>query len=59
MVKIIRGSHEIKVSQKSFKNIFEPLGYTLVEEKKVIKAKNNEPDKKIENPQKGGKKQED
>lgn len=34
MVKIKKGNHETMVSMGSFRNIFEPLGYTLVVEKK-------------------------
>lgn len=53
MVKIKRDSHEIKVSKKSFKNVFEPLGYTLVgenkkKEKPEIKVEKAEPVKKTE-----------
>ena len=35
MVKIKRGDHETTVSNGSYETIFKPLGYTLVEEKKV------------------------
>lgn len=34
MVKIKRGEHEIKVTKGAFINMFKPLGYTLVNEKK-------------------------
>ena len=37
MVKIKRGSHEIRVSKSSYEYTFKPLGYTLVEEKKAVK----------------------
>ena len=35
MVKIRRGEHETMVSMASYENIFKPLGYTLVENKKA------------------------
>ena len=35
MVKIKRGDHETTVSNGSYETIFKPLGYTLVEDKKV------------------------
>lgn len=65
MVKIIRGSHETKVTKGAYENIFKPLGYTLVkEEKPRTPAKADEPNKNRE-PAKAdefkgkGKKQED
>lgn len=35
MVKIKRGDHETLVSMDSYNNIFKPLGYILVEDKKI------------------------
>lgn len=34
MVKIRKGQHETTVSMGSYENIFKPLGYEIVEEKK-------------------------
>lgn len=41
MVKIIRGNHETKVTKGAYENIFKPLGYTLVENKKKEMPKNS------------------
>ena len=35
MVKIKRGDHETLVSMDSYNTIFKPLGYILVEDKKI------------------------
>ena len=43
MVKIKRGDHETTVSNGSYETIFKPLGYTLVEDKKVETHKVVEP----------------
>lgn len=65
MVKIVRGDHKTKVTMVAYENIFKPLGYTLVEEKKkreIPKVKDTEPvkDTELVNEAKGkGKKQED
>lgn len=37
MVKIRKGNHETTVTMGSYKNVFKPLGYTLVNEKKAEK----------------------
>ena len=50
MVKIQRGDHETLVSVDSYNTIFKPLGYTLVEDKKVEAPKKTESPKKVEVP---------
>lgn len=50
MVKIQRGDHETIVSVDSYNTIFKPLGYSLVEDKKVEAPKKAETLKKVEEP---------
>lgn len=48
MVKIRKGNHETTVTMGSYKNVFKPLGYTLVNEKKAEKPV-EEVEKPVEN----------
>ena len=43
MVKIRKGQHETTVSMGSYENIFKPLGYEIVEEKKKSFYKDERP----------------
>ena len=45
MITIAKGDERLQVSEESYKTFFKEIGYQIIDEKKVINAKKEEPKK--------------